>query len=403
MCRFFGIAVVWSVATLALGQPPGKPMAPPSPGFLIEGLDHASPAIRLRSAQLLADERVETTPHLVDTILRADDMLALRAAVVLIERLDGLRRDRTAAQSVLKLTPDERQQVRRLMSIVSESASEPWRFYLASYVIDKLDPDSLPELLPAFRAALGLGESPLKQYAAVQALYRLGAGGSAAEADLWALLGSRICFRGLYVARRVVEDDIPAYTDEIGMYDRLFGLQVSYVISDLFVLETLRRVGAPSDRLTAALSHLAWHESQDVRLDVARQLGLLEPAAAKRIAADVLVRLLYEPSSILQGLLSDENVDIREDAMALFTRLGPAAVRTVAALSGLLSSRDNRTRLSAAVTLGRIGPPAADALPALRRALRFEQLRDSDDYLLMEEAIDRITGKVKDKPKPSGE
>jgi hypothetical protein len=238
----------------------------------------------------------------------------------------------------------------------------------------------------------------MKQYAAVQAIYRLGPAGRAAEGELWALLESRPCFQGLYVARRALDDDLPAFTDEIGVYDLLLGLEDSYVIPELFVLETLRRVGAASDRLTGALARLAHHESQDVRLDVARQLGLLDDASARRIAADVLVGLLREYGSVLIALLADENADTRDEAIALFTRLGPAAVRTVPALAELLAARDNRVRSSAAVALGRIGPPAAEALPALRRALAFEQLREGDDYRAMAEAIDRITGKAKTKP-----
>ena len=87
--------------------------------------------------------------------------------------------------------------------------------------------------------------------------------------------------------------------------------------------------------------------------------------------------------------------------MALFLRLGPAAVGTVPALAELLSARENRVRLSAATILGRIGPPAADSLPALRRALRFERLREGDDFQIMADAIDRITGKAKE-AKPKG-
>ena len=249
--------------------------------------------------------------------------------------------------------------------------------------------------------ALRPGESPMKHYAAVQALFRLGPGGRAAEGELWALLASRPCFKGFYVARRVLDDDAVAYTNEIGVYGLLLGLESSYVTADLFVLETLRRVGAPSDRLTAALTHLAWHESQDVRLEVARQLGLLDDAA-KSVAADVLVRLIYEPGSLLRTMLADENADNRNEAIGLFTRLGPAAVRTVPTLAELLAAKENRVRMSAAVALGRIGRPAADALPALRRALQFEQLREGDDYQAMADAIDRITGKAKEEPKPGG-
>ena len=403
----FAWTVCWScVAAAAFGQPMPKPKeAPPEPGFLMEALNHASPAIRLRAAGRLADRDVAATPLLVDAVLRSDDLPAVRAAVVLIDRLSSLPKGKLiVGPRRVSLSLDERQQVRRLMSIVKGPAAgqpgaEPWRWYLAVFVLDKLDPASLPELLPDLRAALQPGQAPMKQYAAVQALFRLGPAGHAAEDDLWALLESRPCLQGLYVTRRALDDDAVAFTDEIGVYSLVLGLESSYATADLFVLETLRRVGAASDRLTGALAHLARHESQDVRLDVARQLGLLDDAA-KPVAAEVLIHLLYEPGSLLRAMLGEENAELRDEAIGLFTRLGPAAVSTVPVLAELLAAKENRLRFSAAVTLGRIGPAAADALPALRLALRFEQLREGDDYQAMAEAIDRITGKAKDKPKP---
>jgi hypothetical protein len=240
----------------------------------------------------------------------------------------------------------------------------------------------------------------MKQYAAVQAIFHLGADGRAAEGDLWTLLESRPCFRGLYVARRVLDDDAVAFTDEIAIYNFLLGRDSSYVIPELLVLETLRRVGAEHDRLTGALAHLAHHESQDVRLEAARQLGLLG-GTAQQVAAGTLIGLLREPASALRAMLGEEDAELRDEAIGLFTRLGPAASPTVPVLADLLSAKENRVRFSAAVTLGRIGPAAAEALPALRRALQFEQLRGGEDYQAMGEAIDRITGKSKDQPKPA--
>ncbi len=393
--------VVWAgLAASAVGQEevPVPKAASRDVGFLIEALNHASPAIRLRAAQLLTDETIDATPRLVEAVMRAEDLPAVRAGVVLIDRMLRLRRAKAAGPPQVSLTPPERRQVRRLMDVVRDPRAEPWRWYLAAFLLDKLDRASLGDLLDDLRAALLPGQAPMKQYAAVQAIYRLGPAGRAAERELWALLESRPCFQGLYIARRALDDDLPAFTDEIGVYDLLLGLEDSYVIPELFVLETLRRVGAANDRLTGALARLAHHESQDVRLDVARQLGLLDDASARRIAADVLVGLLQEYGSVLLALLADENADTRDEAIALFTRLGPAAVRTVPALAELLAARDNRVRSSAAIALGRIGPPAAEALPALRRALAFEQLREGDDYRAMAEAIDRITGKAKKKP-----
>jgi hypothetical protein len=397
MCRLFWAACLACVATTAFGQPAPKPKPALDPSFLIEGLNHASPAIRLRSSQLLTDEAVDATPGLVDAVLRADDLPAVRAGVVLTDRMLRLRRVKAAGPPRVSLTPAERQQVRRLLAVIKDPRAEPWRWYLATYLVDKLDPASLPELLGELRVALLPGQPPMKQYAAVQAIFRLGLDGRAAEDELWALLESRPCFRGLYVARRAIDDDLPAFTHEIGIYNLLLGLERSYVISDLLVLETLRLVGAPGDRLTGALAHLAHHESQEVRLDVARQLGLVDDAA-RAIAADVLIGLLGEPESVLRALLADENADTREEAIGLFTQLGPAAVKTVPVLTELLAAKENRVRFSAAVILGRIGPPAASALPALRRALAFERLREGDDYQAMAEAIDRITGKAKAKP-----
>jgi HEAT repeat protein len=360
-----------------------------SPAFLVEALSHRAPSIRLRAAQMLADESVDAAPALVDSVLTSSQHAAVRAGVVLVDRLDKLRRTTVAGQTQLKLTERERQLVRRLLSVVQDERAESWRFYLATNLLAMLDPDSLPEVLPALAAALRSGDC-MKQYATVQAMYRLGPAARDAEEALWSVLDCPGRFRGLFIAKRVLDDDLPAWSDEVGVYDITFRLE-SYVLRDALVLETLRRVGAPPARLTAALACLASHESQDVRLEVARQLGLLD-APAQRVAAKVLACLLAEPDSVLVALLSDADLQIRDDAIALFTRLGPAAVETVPALARLLSARDDRLRVSAALTLGRIGPGAAAAVPALRRALQFERLREGADYEAIAEALEKISG-----------
>jgi hypothetical protein len=361
---------------------------------LIEALDHASPAIRRAAAGWLTRPQVDATPWLVHAVSQSDDLAAVRAAVVLMDRL------RPAAKAAdgparPKLGRDD---LRPLTSLVREAAGpvEPWRWYLAVYLLDKLDPAVVRELLPELRMALRSGQ-PMKQYAAVQALFRLGADGRAAEEDLWSLLYSKPCFRGLFIADRVLDDQAVAYTEEIGVYDLQLGLKrdQSYVTAELLVLKTLYLVGASHDRLTGALANLAWHESQDVRLDVVRQLGVLRNSEAKRMAAGVLIRLIYEPDSLLRRMLAEEEEDIRKEAVGLFTQLGPAAVETVPTLAELLSASENGVRLSAAAALGEIGPPASSALEALERALRFEELRDSEDSQIMKDAIDSIQGKPK--------
>lgn len=393
MKPFLGCTLVLVVCSTALAQgklPKAQKKIDAEPAFLVEALSHRGQAIRLRAAQFLTDENVDAVPVLVDSVLRSRELPAVRAGVVLIDRLDKLRRTTVAGQTQLKLTERERQLVRGLLAVVQDDRAESWRLYLATNLLDKLDPDSLPEALPALAAALGSGDG-MKQYAAVQAMYRLGPAASSIQEALWPLLARPGEFRGLAIAKRVVDDDLAAWTDDIGAYDILFRLD-SFVTRELFVLETLRRVGAEPGRLTAALAAMASHESQDVRLEVARQLGLLG-APAKGVAAKVLSGLLTEHSSALLVPLSDENTQIRDDAIGLFTQLGPAAVETVPSLARLLSARDDRLRLSAAVTLGRIGPGAVGAVSALRRALQFERLREGDDHEAMSDALQKITGK----------
>jgi hypothetical protein len=384
------LLLVWSSA-VGQEQPKGKIVEEPS--FLVEALNHPSQAIRLRAAELLREEKVDATPRLVDAVLTSDELPAARAAVVLLERLDQLRRVPSLEKGEqgrlqLKLTPEERELVRRLLDAVREPRAEPWRFYLAVNVLDKVEPSALADVLPELATAATSGDV-MKQYAAVQAMYRLGPAAREAQHALWSLLCTPCRFRGLFVARRVLDDDALAYTDEIGVYDLLLRLEESFVIRELFILETLRRVGAASEGLTAALACLARHESQHVRLDVARQLGMLD-APGQALSADVLIGLLCEHESVLKELLSDEDTKIRDEAIALFTRLGPEAVKTVPALIRLLSDKENLLRASAARILGRIGPSAVEAVPALERSLRFERLRDSPDSEAMLEALEKI-------------
>ena len=64
MYRLCWLTCILVGTTTAFGQVAPKPKtAPPEPGFLIEALNHASPAIRLRAAQLLTDEKINATPR----------------------------------------------------------------------------------------------------------------------------------------------------------------------------------------------------------------------------------------------------------------------------------------------------------------------------------------------------
>lgn len=394
MIRLIMIGLAVAVMSEALAQklpPPNQ--APVDAAFLVDSLRHRGPGIRIAAAKALTREDVDAVPALVESVLHSSKKGAVRAAVVLLVRLDQLRRIVAADQVELKLTLKERQLIRQLVGVVRNSRAEPWRWHLAVYLLDKLDPDLLRPLLRELTAALMPSAHSMKQYAAVQALHRMGLAGGGAKPALWRLLDSRPRFQGLFIARQALDDDAVAYSDEVGVYELLFRLEESFMLEDLLILETLRRTGAPAERITAALSWLARHESQDVRLEVVRQLGVLDDPA-KDLAAEVLIRLLSEQKSVLIALLSDEADEIRDEMIELFLRLGPAAKKTVPALAGLLSARDSPLRKSAAIALGRMGPMAQSAVPALKRALKFERLRENDDFKSMVEALHRITGKL---------
>jgi HEAT repeat protein len=383
----------------------------PEPDFLLEALNHPSPAIRLRAAQRLTDEKIRAVPQLLQSVERGADLSAVRAGVVLIDRLDLLYGN--TDQNVRSLNPKDQQKkkdlddvrrlvLRSLIPLIHEPRTEPWRWYLAVYLLDKISPDALGDVLPDIRSALRPGEAPMKQYAAVQALYRLRDKGRTAQDDLWALLASRPCFRGLYVGKRVLEDDMAAYTDEIGVYNLSFGLQREegvgasvYVTPELFVLETLHRIGADDARLAQSLAFMAHHESQDVRLEVARQLGALTNAEAKVIAAHVLVRLLEEYDSVLRTQMAAEKEEDQRETDRLFTNLNEAGACLVPSLLKLLSNRENRVRLSAARLLGKLSPPEPRVLSALEKALIFEELREGDDARAIADAIREIQKKAK--------
>ncbi len=397
MIRLIVIGLALAVASNALAQelPPPK-QAPADAAFLVDSLRHRGQGIRRAAFKALIREDVDAVPALLDAVLHSSEKGAVRAAVALIVRLDKLRRTVAADQVELKLTPKERQLIRQLVGVVQNPRAKPWRWHLAVYLLDKLEPDLLRPLMREMTAALSPSAHSMKQYAAVWALHRIGQAGGDAKPALWRLLDSRPRFQGLFIARQTLDDDAVAYNDEVGIYGLLFRLEKSFVIEDLLILETLRRLGASAERITAALRWLARHESQNVRLEVAHQLGVLDEPA-KDLAAEVLIRLLSEQNSVLIALLSDEADEIRDETLELFLGLGPAAKKTVPAFTELLSDRDSQLRQSAAIALGRMGPLAQSAVPALKRALKFERLRENDDFESMVEALNRITRKLPNK------
>jgi HEAT repeat protein len=67
--------------------------------------------------------------------------------------------------------------------------------------------------------------------------------------------------------------------------------------------------------------------------------------------------------------LDSPDPSIREKAVNVLGRMGPAAAPAVPSLVKLLQDPDISIRKAAARTLGQIGPAAKDAVPALMQTL----------------------------------
>ena len=78
----------------------------------------------------------------------------------------------------------------------------------------------------------------------------------------------------------------------------------------------------------------------------------------------------------LVAMLQDDNVLVRVDAARKLAKLGPAARKAVPALIESLSDQDFNVRWRAAMALGEIGPKAKASVPALTESIQ----KDPDPF-----------------------
>ncbi len=429
MNRVFACWLVLGLAEPALAQepPPLQEDAGRIAARLIFALDHADSAVRKGAADALEAAALGEGPlrdKAIDALARAvaakPAMPAARAAVVLGRIGFVLANDpqANAADFASRVAP-------RLRSVAENPHAESWRWNVAVSLLDKIAPEeflssaeppqpgSAPAralletaLIPALR-----GNDPLRQFAAVQCLHHLGPKAKGALPALLALLDRGRCgFRGVYLSDQVLDDDRMAYAGEIGLYDARFRLLVderfqqvkaAFVVDELLILETARRLGAAETALLPALIGLAHHPGEAVRLGAASQLVFFGPQA-QAAAAGALASLLADPYSDFYLLLGDEDDQIRADAQRLLLQLGAESRgEVVPSLVGLLASRERLLRESAAVVLGRYGPSAAASLPALEAAKGHEALIPTGNPELMQQAIDLISGVPEEGAQPA--
>lgn len=119
------------------------------------------------------------------------------------------------------------------------------------------------------------------------------------------------------------------------------------------------------EALDALVEALRTHPSSEVRVESARVLGELGPAARGAV-----IPLLLANDD--EGDDLDRHRTVREESDDALDRIGPPDPSAAEGLVALLEHRESWVRMNAAEALGRIGPPARAAAPALAAGILEE-------------------------------
>ncbi len=142
--------------------------------------------------------------------------------------------------------------------------------------------------------------------------------------------------------------------------------------------EALGRIGPEARGATAALIRVAGLDNPDVGMAAVEALGLIGPDASPAVPA-------------LRSLLGRSSGDLRIAAAVALCRIGVGGREVLAPLVEALTNGDWETRAEAARTLGRLGPLARQAVPALEKAGRDDNLREV--RAAAADALKRIRGR----------
>jgi HEAT repeat protein len=402
-------AAIWTTAAWtqeppAENQPPvvKEPLPAGEAGqaeFLIRSLANRDESIRREAfRRLQEDAQLAALPPLVEALRQGDQGTATRTALAIAARLDFLRRNPDPDGPRLVLLDEDRPHLAAVGELLDAPDVAHWRWYLAAWVLEQVDPAALKQHLPSLIADVREAQ-PMRQFGAVRALLLIGseAGPEAKEALLAALaLPSRPPFVGLYLRyNRTIENNRVAFTSDIAAGPAHAPQLHFYADDRLLILDALLAAGATFDEVGPALVELSRHEHEAVRLQAAGQLTRLGPPGLNPADA-ALAGLLVDRRSPLVRQLADEDQPTREQAVALVGSLGSDARRVVLPLAALLDSNEDRLRQSAAIALGKFGAAARDAAPALQRAIEAESLLADQQAVVSPEAKARAEERLRD-------
>jgi HEAT repeat protein len=264
-------------------------------GFEAEAIFSNASEIRRSAAVVLRSHPAEAAPKLIESLQTRGPKHASIAAAILV----SLGKDENKNSAAAPFAP-------QLVELLANEKLDARNWYLAANVLDKVHPkskkDALPSILAALRQPPDAKQYAMKQYAALQMLYYMKLGSDDAEEVRTALFDllhrqPRVTFKGVYMEYDgTLQADNLAYTDEICVYDLDPNKHVYFIREDLFILATLKRLGANPAELIEPLTELAQHRDEYIRLEAAIQLGELE-AEAKVVAVETLSALLNNPYS----------------------------------------------------------------------------------------------------------
>lgn len=139
------------------------------------------------------------------------------------------------------------------------------------------------------------------------------------------------------------------------------------------VLTTAERAARKADRAGAARAPYGEggvaQASFEQPVEEPWLLKPLDQWTDQEVAADALGRIGAAAVPELVKVLSSPDAAVREKAVQVLGRMGPAAAPAAPELIQLLHDPDESVRRAAARTLGQIGPAAKDAVPALMQTL----------------------------------
>ncbi len=351
---------VLTLTTSAWSQEDSTDEKPEDVDFLIKAMWNPEARVRQQASDLLAGLEEKPWDKVV-SVLATEPQFPAATAAILLEKM------KKKLKSPEDPIPAKTQAA--LYDILSNPATEPWRWNLTAILIRRIAPDSLKNHVELWTWGVN-HPAPIIQLPSLLALQGAEKAGQPAQYAVVGLLKKRrFPLTSLVLSPQIVTDQYIGLEQSIPAYD------------PLIILTTLVKIEADPNLMVGPLTRLTHHVSEYVRLDAAAMLGKLKveqlPADPRPYAARVLADLATLPWG-----------KVRVAAVIELGKVGKPATEMLPVLVKLLNERDDDIRVEAATAIGKLGINARSAKDDLKKPLRYAKLD-------REKAVEAVTAAIK--------